>query len=29
MKQVEAIVQNDKRSAVIDAREKEGVGGII
>ncbi|MCH6585951.1 MAG: P-II family nitrogen regulator [Thaumarchaeota archaeon] len=28
MKQVEAIIQNDKRSAVIDAIEKEGVGGI-
>ena len=28
MKQVEAFVASDKRSAVIDAIEKEGVGGI-
>ena len=28
MKQVQAVVQSDKLSAVIDAIEKVGVGGI-
>jgi len=28
MKQVEAFVHSDKRGAVIDALEKEGVGGL-
>ncbi len=28
MKQVQAVVQSDKLSAVIDAIEKDGVGGI-